>query len=192
MPSLDYFLYFSHDEGSMAYLDAIAADVKVIATPQGFHLDIRDGIDHIVTDMQDVAAVFGLLRHEREKRTARVSGWTWMEYAWRHLVVWDYLAAAASPDTIAEQKAFMKLLPSLEPRYAPSLVSELGHRPVPDPDALLVAAEFAGRRGLVNAAAHYNRMALVFYPKNAEARERVSRLYPSYLALARPQRHVTA
>ena len=192
MPSLDYFLYFSHDEGSMAYLDAIAADVKVIATPQGFHLDIRDGIDHIVTDMHDVAAVFRKLLHEREGRTARVSGWTWLEYAWRHLVVWDYLTLKSSPDTVAEQSTFMKLLPSLDPRYAPSLLSEFVYSPVPDLDALLVAGGIAQKGGLANAAAQFNRMALVFYPKSEDAYEKVSRLYPSYLALACPQKHINA
>ena len=141
--------------------------------------------------MQDVATVFRRLRHEREGRTARVRHWTWLEYAWRHLVVWDYLASASLPDTIAELNAFINLLPSLDPRYAPSLLSEFERSPVPDLEALLVAGDIAQKGSLFNATARFHRMALVYYPKSEAAYERVSRMYPSYLALAHPQK-VTA
>lgn len=39
----DYYLYMGLDEGSMGFLDALAAGVPTIVTPQGFHLDIPHG-----------------------------------------------------------------------------------------------------------------------------------------------------
>ena len=35
--TLDYYLFWGFDEGSMGYLDALAAGVETIVTPQGYH-----------------------------------------------------------------------------------------------------------------------------------------------------------
>src|SRR5262249_26027395 len=36
IPRLDYYLYFGQDEGSMGFVDALAAGIPTIVTPQGF------------------------------------------------------------------------------------------------------------------------------------------------------------
>jgi hypothetical protein len=46
----DYYLYLGRDEGSLGTLDALAAGVKTIITPQGFHVDLPYGITHAVWD----------------------------------------------------------------------------------------------------------------------------------------------
>ena len=180
MPSLDYFIYFSHDEGSMAYLDAIAADVKTIVTPQGYHLDVPDGIDHVINDMHDMRAVFAELHGEREKRTGRMERWNWMEYTWRHMVIWDYLRTIPNPDVAAQQKVFLQLLPSIAPHSATALQTELGEKPVPRMEALLEAAELAGRHELRHFAAQCERRGLVFYPKEESLRSAVLASYPAF------------
>lgn len=89
--SLDYFLYFSYDEGSMAFLDAISADVKTIVTPQGFHLDVEAGIDYPIDGYISTNEVIRELLHMQDLRVGRVKSWSWLEYAWHHTVIWDYL-----------------------------------------------------------------------------------------------------
>ena len=179
MPSLDYWLYFSHDEGSMAFQDAIAADAKIIATPQGFHLDVLGGIDHVINDMHDLHMTLHNIHMEQQQRVARVSRWTWAEHTWRHLVIWDYLQNMASREALAEEKVFIKFLPGLDQSIGKVLQYELVARPVPEMDALLLAAKLAEEKGLQQLAAQYRRKALVFYPKNDELRSMVLQLYPS-------------
>jgi len=41
IPTLDYYLYVGKDEGQMGFIDALAAGIPTIVTPQGFHLDER-------------------------------------------------------------------------------------------------------------------------------------------------------
>jgi len=96
IPSLDYFIYFSHDEGSMAFLDAIAADVKTIVTPQGFHLDIPGGIDYPIDKPLDIVPILKKIYEDRMTRASRVSSWNWKEYTRRHILVWDYLLTQKS------------------------------------------------------------------------------------------------
>lgn len=89
----DYYLYMGWDEGSMGFLDALAAGIPTIVTPQGFHLDINNGITHSFTDTPDICAIFKKLAHERQSRIDSVSGLTWNEYARQHAMVWHALAA---------------------------------------------------------------------------------------------------
>jgi glycosyltransferase involved in cell wall biosynthesis len=96
MPSLDYFIYFSYDEGSMAFLDAIAADAKTIVTPQGFHLDIPGGIDYSINNLADIIPILTQIYEDRIARTSRVSAYNWQEYTRRHILVWDYLLTQKS------------------------------------------------------------------------------------------------
>jgi len=85
----DYYLYMGWDEGSMGFLDALAAGIPTIVTPQGFHLDINGGITHAFTNAQDLCIIFKKLAHERQSRIDSVSGLTWNEYARQHALVWQ-------------------------------------------------------------------------------------------------------
>jgi len=87
----DYYLYLGLDEGSLGTLDALAAGVKTIVTPQGFHLDIPGGITHPFTSYEELLGVFRELIRERGGRVESVSGWTWENYARHHVMVWRAL-----------------------------------------------------------------------------------------------------
>lgn len=91
MPSLDFYLFFGFDEGSMGYLDALSAGVKTIVTPQGFHLDVENGIDYSCRTIDQFTNVLYDLQYEREKRIASVADWTWDNYAKKHVEVWEYI-----------------------------------------------------------------------------------------------------
>lgn len=91
VPELDYFLYTGMDEGSMAFLDAMAADVKTIVTPQGFHLDTAHPIDHPFESADDLKEVFIQITAERRARPNAVTSWTWPNYAASHLAFWHRL-----------------------------------------------------------------------------------------------------
>lgn len=91
MPSLDYWLYYGFDEGAMGYLDAMAAGVKTIVTPQGYHLDTNVQPTFFCSTIDEFVSV--LLSIEKEKRAIveSVSEWTWENYAKKHLEIWQYL-----------------------------------------------------------------------------------------------------
>ena len=91
IPSLDYFLYWGFDEGSMGYLDALRAGVETIVTPQGFHLDVKDGITYSCRTISDFKEVLLHLQEKREKTVKSVAEWTWQNYVDKHLEVWNYL-----------------------------------------------------------------------------------------------------
>lgn len=88
MSYFDYYLYMGWDEGSMGFLDALAAGIPTIVTPQGFHLDINGGITHSFTDTPELCAIFQNLAKARQGRIDSVSGLTWNEYARQHALVW--------------------------------------------------------------------------------------------------------
>lgn len=96
LPQLDYFLYLGQDEGSMGFLDALAAGVPTIVTAQGFHLDVPGGITHRFADLADLRGVFDRVAAERRARVQAVAGLTWEACAARHLRVWEYLACRRS------------------------------------------------------------------------------------------------
>lgn len=91
VPALDYFLYYSFDEGSMAFLDALSAGVKTIVSPQGYHLDAVNGIVYPVRDISDI--VKSLLNESinRNKLVSSVADWTWSNYAKKHIDIWNKL-----------------------------------------------------------------------------------------------------
>jgi hypothetical protein len=91
--SFDYYLYMGWDEGSMGFLDALAAGIPTIVTPQGFHLDINNGITYSFTDALDLCAILDKLAQERQSRIDSVSGLTWNEYARQHALVWQAVVA---------------------------------------------------------------------------------------------------
>lgn len=91
IPSLDYYLYWGFDEGSMGYLDALAAGIGTIVTPQGYHLDTRDGLTYPCKTIDDFIYVLSRLELERRKITGAVSDWTWENYTKKHIEVWNYI-----------------------------------------------------------------------------------------------------
>lgn len=91
IPSLDYFLYWGFDEGSMGYLDALRAGVKTIVTPQGFHIDVKNGITHSCRTLSDFRDVLLQLQEDRKRVVDSVADWTWGNYVNKHLEVWNYL-----------------------------------------------------------------------------------------------------
>lgn len=96
IPSLDYFLYLGQDEGSIGFLDALAAGVPTIVTPQGFHLDVPGGITHSFNDLADLRRIFADIVLPKRKRVEGASALTWSAYARSHLLVWEYLLARKS------------------------------------------------------------------------------------------------
>ena len=91
MPSLDYYLYWGFDEGSMGYLDALRAGVETIVTPQGYHLDIKDGITYPCRTIPEFRDVLLELQDKRRKIVKSVESWTWKNFVDKHLEVWNYL-----------------------------------------------------------------------------------------------------
>lgn len=101
VPEFDYYLYLGEDEGSMGLLDAISVGVKTIATPQGFHRDLPNGVTHPIWTAADLAAVLREIEHERVGRISEARALTWARYADEHLRLWNDLAegrpVSASP-----------------------------------------------------------------------------------------------
>lgn len=91
MPSLDYYLYWGFDEGSMGYLDALRAGIETIVTPQGYHLDVKDGITYACRTIPEFKDVLLGLQEKRKKIIKSVDAWTWKNYVNKHLEVWNYL-----------------------------------------------------------------------------------------------------
>ncbi len=104
IPTLDYYLYTGKDEGQMGFIDALAAGVSTIVTPQGFHLDAVGGITYPVDSFDDVLNAFNEIASKRRKLIDSVANWTWEEYAKKHLEVWTALLSQQDPSA-ANQNA---------------------------------------------------------------------------------------
>lgn len=91
MPSLDYWIYYGFDEGAMGFLDAMAAGIKTIVTPQGYHLDTKAEPTYLCETIDDFVKALLKIQNEIEIRTASVEEWTWKNYAKKHLEIWEYL-----------------------------------------------------------------------------------------------------
>lgn len=89
--SLDYYLYMGMDEGQMGFIDAAAAGVKTIVTPQGYHLDAKNGITHPFTTYDELCEIFLKLQCDKLKLVKSVSTWNWSNYALKHIELWKYL-----------------------------------------------------------------------------------------------------
>lgn len=99
---LDYYLYFSFDEGSMGFVDAVAAGVKTIVSPQGYHLDAQNAITHIVTNGEDIITTLNDISNQRTLYTSSVADWTWKQYAEKHLALWaELLSNSGNKDMTA-------------------------------------------------------------------------------------------
>lgn len=91
VPKFDFYLYLGRDEGSLGTLDALAAGVKTIVTPQGFHVDLPGGITHAVWSQEDLETLFRTLADEITQRAASVGSLTWRAYAEAHTIIWHAL-----------------------------------------------------------------------------------------------------
>ena len=90
--SLDYWIYYGVDEGAMGFLDAVAAGVKTIATPQGFHLDVQNGLTHSINTIRDCIEVLRNVEEEKIKKYNSIRFLTWDNYAKKHAEIWRYLS----------------------------------------------------------------------------------------------------
>jgi hypothetical protein len=91
LPNFDYYLYMGQDEGSMGFIDALAAGVPTITTPQGYHLDVDNGITHPFNTQEELNEIFKNLHQNKKRLVDSVSGWNWKNYAIKHLQLWQYL-----------------------------------------------------------------------------------------------------
>jgi len=109
IPKFDYYLYTGLDEGSLGTLDALAAGVPTITTPQGFHLDVTNCITYPFVNYRELRNVFEEIAKERRCRATSVAGLTWLEYARKHLLVWETLLNGRRADIprIFGQRALM-------------------------------------------------------------------------------------
>jgi hypothetical protein len=89
--TLDYYLYFGQDEGSMGFLDALRSGIPTIVTPQGFHLDAVQGITHPFNELHELVNIFREIAEHKNRLYQAVESWTWPEYARQHVLIWDYL-----------------------------------------------------------------------------------------------------
>lgn len=91
MQDIDYFLYTGFDEGSMGYLDALAAGAGTIVTPQGFHLDVDCDIDYPCRNIEQFKKALLHLQKKRQDKVEAVRDWTWKSYVEKHMEIWDYI-----------------------------------------------------------------------------------------------------
>jgi hypothetical protein len=109
VPTFDHYLYLGMDEGSLGTLDALAAGVSTIVTPQGFHLDLPGGITHPVVGAEDLERVFREIAAPRQQRVDAVAALTWKTHAQRHLDLWRAIvenrALPPLPDAAADAAA---------------------------------------------------------------------------------------
>lgn len=104
MQSIDYYLFWGIDEGSMGYLDAIAAGAETLVTPQGFHLDVKDGITYPCVTVKDFIDVLREKQRIKQKRVESVSDWTWGKYAEKHIKIWKYILGSISDEEFYENQ----------------------------------------------------------------------------------------
>lgn len=119
LPTLDYYLYFGQDEGSMGFLDALSAGVPTIVTPQGFHLDVLNGITYRFNDLPELLNIFREISEYPKRLSQAVEAWTWSEYARQHVVIWDYLLR--KKDAVSISKYQMGELKSMKVTQHPTL-----------------------------------------------------------------------
>lgn len=89
--SLDYYIYTGHDEGQMGFVDAAAAGVKSIVTPQGYHLDAPEALSYPFDTYEECLDILKSIQEERKRIVESVKNWTWMNYTLKHLEIWRYL-----------------------------------------------------------------------------------------------------
>ena len=106
VPGFDYYLYFGLDEGSIGFIDALAAGVPTIVTPQGYHLDVPNGLTYPFTTIEELIEVFEKIAEKKRSLTKSVSTWTWKNYASKHLEIWQYLLGAYRGNILSTNKEY--------------------------------------------------------------------------------------
>lgn len=106
VPTFDYYLFMGFDEGSMGYLDAMAAGVKTIVTPQGFHMDNGFPIDYPCRTVEEFRNAFLDIQKKVEARRQSVESWTWKSYTEKHIEIWKYLLHAEPLTKLTENQLF--------------------------------------------------------------------------------------
>lgn len=91
MLRLDYYCYFGFDEGSMGFLDAMAAGVGTIVTPQGYHLDTEVDITYPVRTFSEIVNALHEIEGKRKKYIDFANTWTWKNYTLKHIEIWKYM-----------------------------------------------------------------------------------------------------
>lgn len=86
---VDYWMYLGLDEGAMGVLDASLAGVPLIATPQGFHLNLPNGIRYPVGSAEDLQGVLHDIGRPLVELQDLGEAWSWRRYALDHLAVWE-------------------------------------------------------------------------------------------------------
>ena len=103
---LDYYCYFGFDEGSMGYLDAVAAGIGTIVTPQGYHLDTECEITYPVSTIDEIVDVLLSLQEKRKKHYRFIETWTWENYAKKHLEIWKYMLGCEDLNTLLSNRGW--------------------------------------------------------------------------------------
>jgi hypothetical protein len=114
IPSLDYYLYMGQDEGQMGFIDALAAGVETIVTPQGYHLDAKGGITHSFDTYSELLDIFRLLSERRVRLIKSVKDWTWENYTRKHVEIWQYLLSENKEAFIPSNNKFCDGIFSIE------------------------------------------------------------------------------
>ncbi len=87
---MDYYLYMGQDEGQMGFVDAVAAGVPTIVTPQGYHLD-TNSITYPFDTYGELLKILQKIEIDHKKYSSTVSNWNWRDYAKKHLEIWEYI-----------------------------------------------------------------------------------------------------
>ena len=106
MPNLDYYCYFGFDEGSMGYLDAVAAGIGTIVTPQGYHLDTDCEITYPVSTIDEIVDALHDIENKRRKNLRFAETWTWRNYALKHLELWKYMLECEDLNTLLSTRGW--------------------------------------------------------------------------------------
>jgi hypothetical protein len=104
IPSLDYYLYMGQDEGQMGFIDAVAAGVETIVTPQGYHLDAEGGISYPFETYEQLLRIFKSIETKRESFMNSVSTWNWVDYTKKHVEIWEFLLSNQKGDNYLKPK----------------------------------------------------------------------------------------
>jgi hypothetical protein len=112
--SIDYYLYFGQDEGQMGFIDAAAAGVETIVTPQGYHLDAADGISYSFNTYSELINIFESLTKKRMKIINSVSTWSWEKYTQKHMEIWKYLLSKEKSIFYQPSKEYLDGINSVE------------------------------------------------------------------------------
>lgn len=109
LESLDYYFYPGEDEGAMGVVDALAAGVPVVSTPQGYHLDVPGGLPFLFRSESELLDIFRKISADRARLQGAVADWTWEDYARKHLQLWEHLLGRPQSQGVKYRDGFSSL-----------------------------------------------------------------------------------